>query len=83
VTITEPVRIEEGATVTDSYIGPNVVIGAGSVVSNCTLVDTIIGDKCRVDGATLTGSMLGDRVTVEGVTGSATLGDDAEVRAPR
>lgn len=83
VTITEPVRIEDGATVSDSYIGPNVVIGAGTVVSNCTLVDTIIGDKCRVDGATLTGSMLGDRVTVEGVTGSATLGDDAEVRAPK
>src|SRR5688572_12177048 len=40
----DPVRVEEGATVNDSYIGPNVVIGKGSVVTNCTLVDTIIGD---------------------------------------
>lgn len=83
VTITDPVRIEEGAQVSDCYIGPNVVIGAGSVVSNCTIVDTIIGDRCRVTGATLTESMIGDRVTVEAVTGSVTLGDDAEVRSPR
>ncbi len=83
VTIIDPVRIEDGATVSDSYIGPNVVVGAGSVVTNCTLVDTIVGDKCVVKGATLTKSMLGDRVTVEAVTGTVSLGDDAEVRAPK
>jgi len=77
------VRIEDGATVSDCYVGPNVVIGAGSVVANCTIVDTVIGEKCRISRATLSASMIGDRVTVEGVTGTVTLGDDAEVRAPR
>jgi glucose-1-phosphate thymidylyltransferase len=79
----EPVRIEEGSTVKDSYIGPNVVIGKGSVITNCTLVDTIIGENCRITGCTLGESMLGDSVVIEGVTGSVSLGDHAEVRPPK
>lgn len=83
VEIIPPVRIEEGATVRDCYIGPNVVIGAGSTVTASTLRDTIIGEKSNLTACTFTDSMIGDRVTVEGVTGSVTLGDDAEVKAPR
>ena len=82
-TTTDPVRIEDGATVKDSYIGPNVVIGKGSVITNCTLVDTIIGDNCRITGCTLGESMVGDSVVIEGVTGSVSLGDHAEVRLPK
>ena len=78
----DPVRIEEGAVVKDSYVGPNVVIGKGTVVTNCTLVDTIIGEDCRITGCTLGESMIGDNVVVEGITGSVSLGDHAEVRAP-
>jgi len=82
VTITEPVRIEDGATVTDSYVGPNVVIGAGSVVENCTLVDTIVGNGSTLSRNTLTASMIGDRVRLEGVDGSVTIGDDTEIKSP-
>jgi glucose-1-phosphate thymidylyltransferase len=81
VKVIEPVRVEDGAKVTDSTIGPNVVIGAGSVVTGCTLKDTIVGDGCTVSASTLHGSMIGDRVTVEKASGSVTLGDDAELRA--
>ena len=83
VSITEPVRIEDGATVSDSYIGPNVVIGAGSTVKGCTLRDTIIGDSSTVTGCTLTDSMIGDAAAVEGVTGAVAFGDHTEVRVPR
>ena len=82
VTIIEPVRIEDGATVSDSYIGPNVVIGAGSIVKRCTLRDTIIGSGTTVVGCTLTDSMIGDAAVVEGVTGSVSLGDHTEIRVP-
>jgi glucose-1-phosphate thymidylyltransferase len=81
VKIVEPVRIEDGAVVSDSTIGPNVVIGAGSVVKGCTLRDTIIGDKAQLTDCALRDSMLGDRAVVNGVKGAVTLGDDAEVRA--
>ena len=81
VEVTEPVRIEEGATVTDCFVGPNVVIGAGSVVTNCTLRDTIIGERSTVAKCILKDSMIGDAVVLEGVTGAVSLGDNAEVRA--
>ena len=80
VQIVQPVRIEKGAIVTDATVGPNVVIGAGSVVTNCTLRDTIIGDRSTVSGSILRDSMIGDAVVLEGVTGSATVGDNTEIR---
>lgn len=78
--VIEPVRIEAGAVIEGSTVGPNVVIGAGTSVKGCTLRDTIVGEKGTLDGCTLRDSMLGDRVTVEGVRGAVTLGDDAEVK---
>lgn len=78
--VIEPVRIEAGAVVEGSTIGPNVVIGAGTSVRGSTLRDTIVGEKGTLDGCTMHDSMLGDRVTVEGVSGAVTLGDDAEVK---
>lgn len=83
VEMTAPVRIEDGATVTDSYLGPNVVIGAGSVVKGCTLRDTIVGDGTTLVGCILHDSMIGDAAVVEGVTGSVSLGDHTEIRVPR
>ena len=83
VEIVDPVRIEDGARVTDCILGPNVVIGKESVVSNCTLRDTIIGDRSTLSSCVLTDSMVGDQVLVEGVKGSVSLGDHTEVRAPR
>lgn len=80
VEVIEPVRIEDGATVTDATVGPNVVIGAGSVVTNCTMRDTIIGEKSAVSGSILRDSMIGDGAVLEGVTGSVSIGDHAEVR---
>ncbi len=80
VKVIDPVRIEEGATVTDATVGPNVVIGAGSVVTNCTMRDTIIGEKSTVSGSILRDSMIGDGAVLEGVTGSVSIGDHAEVR---
>ena len=82
VEVIDPVRIEDGATVTDCILGPNVVIGRGSVVSNCTLRDTIVGDQTTLRSCILTESMVGDHVVLEGVTGKATVGDHTEVRAP-
>ena len=82
VTVIPPVRIEVGATVTDSTIGPNVVIPAGTTVAGSTLRDTILGSGTRVSGCTLHDSMIGDACVVEGVTGAVLLGDHSEVRQP-
>src|SRR5687768_7986500 len=43
--IISPVYIEDGVTLRNSRLGPNVSVGAGSVIENSTLRDTIIGSK--------------------------------------
>ncbi|MBK7908640.1 MAG: hypothetical protein IPJ78_19110 [Gemmatimonadetes bacterium] len=54
----DPVRIEDGAIVTDCILGPNVVIGAGSTVTNCTLRDVSSGDRSVLISCVLTDSMI-------------------------
>jgi glucose-1-phosphate thymidylyltransferase len=80
-TIIEPVYIEDGAKVSKSTLGPNVSIGAGTVVEGSTLKDTIVGSKARIVRATLSNSLIGDEAIVEGITGEITISDHSEVRA--
>jgi glucose-1-phosphate thymidylyltransferase len=79
VTVHEPVFIEEGATVEQSTIGPNVTIERGSKVVGCRLEHTIVGRDCRITGVTLSQSLLGDSVQLCHVKGIASLGDHAEL----
>ena len=81
VTIHDPVLIQDGVIVERSSIGPNVTLEAGARVTDSTVRNTIAGRQTRIDRCQLDGSMLGDRVVVEGLRGSATLGDDSEVRS--
>ncbi|MDB4899625.1 MAG: Nucleotidyl transferase, partial [Gemmatimonadetes bacterium] len=81
VTINDPVYIEDDVTLSNSTIGPNVSLGAGSRVDGSTLSDTIIGKKANVKGSTLKDSLIGDDVTIEGLKGSITVSDHSEIRA--
>jgi glucose-1-phosphate thymidylyltransferase len=83
VTIIEPVYIEDGATFENATIGPNVSIGARTMVRHTMMRDTIVGSSCTITGATLFNSMIGDHAVVEGVQGEVSVGDHAEVRAAR
>ncbi|HJU75348.1 MAG TPA: sugar phosphate nucleotidyltransferase [Gemmatimonadaceae bacterium] len=81
--ITQPVRIEEGARVNDSNIGPNVTVGAGSVVEGCTLRDTIVGSGATLRKSTLRNSLIGDAAIIENFDGEVTVADHSEVRGVR
>ena len=81
--IVDPVYIEDGVTLRNATIGPNVSLGAGSVVENATLADAIVGSKSRITNATLTHSLIGDDVVIEGFTGQLTVADHSEIRGPR
>ncbi len=80
-TIVDPVYIEEGVTIRDSTVGPNVSISAGSTIEGSTLRDSIVGAQSRVLGSRLHDSIIGDAVKLEGFAGSVTIGDHGEVRA--
>jgi glucose-1-phosphate thymidylyltransferase len=80
-TIVEPVYIEDGVTIVDSVVGPNVSLGAGSVVESSRLSDTMVGARTRIARCQLTNSLIGDEVVLAGVHGEVTIGDHSEVRA--
>jgi glucose-1-phosphate thymidylyltransferase len=80
-TIIEPVYIEDGVTITKSKIGPNVSIGAGSVLDGAEISHSIIGDRAKITKSVLVNSLIGDDTVLTGVKGEVTLGDHSEVRA--
>ena len=79
VTLIEPVLIQDGAAVSDSTIGPNVTIEAGTTVVGSVVRDTIIGRKSTIRHAVLHDSMIGDAVTLSHVRGAVSLGDHCEL----
>src|SRR5688500_18406107 len=79
-TIVDPVYVEDGVTLRRSTVGPNVTLGAGSVVEDSELRDTLVGEKTTILRSVLHNSLIGDEVHVEGVRGEVTMGDHSEVR---
>jgi glucose-1-phosphate thymidylyltransferase len=79
VTLVEPVLIEDGVTITNSTIGPNVTIEKGSVIADSTIAHSLLGANCRVSGSRLTHSMIGNRALVKGFSGSLSISDDSDV----
>ena len=78
--IVDPVYVEEDVTIRRSTIGPNVTLGAGTVVEDSELSDTLVGTKARIVRSALRNSLVGDEAVVEGVRGELTIGDHSEVR---
>ncbi|MDQ2891252.1 MAG: sugar phosphate nucleotidyltransferase [Gemmatimonadota bacterium] len=80
-TIVDPVYIENGVTIRNSIVGPNVSIGEGSSIDGSTLSDTIVETHSQISGSTLTNSLVGHHTVISGVTGEVTVGDHSEIRA--
>ncbi len=79
--IIPPVHIEDGVTLKEATIGPNVSIGAGTTIEQSKISHSIIGSKSKISGSVLTNSLIGDETVLIGVRGEVTLGDHSEVRA--
>jgi glucose-1-phosphate thymidylyltransferase len=83
VVIKDPVYVEDGVTLRDSTIGPNVAIGAGSVVESSTVAHSILGDRVRVRGATVAESLVGDDQVIAGGALRQSVLDDGELALAR
>jgi glucose-1-phosphate thymidylyltransferase len=81
VTVIDPVFIEEGVTLRNCTVGPNVSVGAGSTIEDSTIRDAIIGQQVRITRSTLRASLVGDAATVDGLVGDVNVGDHSVVRA--
>jgi glucose-1-phosphate thymidylyltransferase len=81
VRIFDPVYIEDGCTIEDSTIGPNVTLERGCVVRSSEVKDTIVGAGTTISNSAIQNSFIGDGVVIEGFTGELTVTDNSEVRA--
>lgn len=80
-TIIDPVYIEDNVTLKKSKVGPNVSIGAGSVLDGVEVSNSIVGAEAKITKSVLRNSLVGDYAIVEGVKGEMTIGDHSEVRS--
>ena len=80
VRVIDPVYVEDNVVLSDTTIGPNVAIGAGSRLEGSELRDTIVGSGSTVVNSTLTDSLIGDAAVVEGVRGQINVSDHSVVR---
>ena len=83
VKIKEPVYIEDGVTLKDATIGPNVAVEAGSSIVGSTVANSILGKGVQVKKAKVTGSVIGDKQTIEGKDVKDAVMDAGEIAAAR
>jgi glucose-1-phosphate thymidylyltransferase len=64
-TIIPPVFIEDGVSLRDARIGPNVSIETGSVIVESTIANAILGRNVRVTRSTVREALVGDDQVIE------------------
>src|SRR5256886_10362511 len=67
-TIVPPVYIEDGVTIHDATVGPNVSLEAGSYVTESTIANSVLGKNVRVVRSAVRDSLVGDDQVIEGKT---------------
>jgi glucose-1-phosphate thymidylyltransferase len=75
----EPVRIENGAIVRNSRIGPNVTVEAGARIEDSEIRDSIVGEGARIEGSSLSASFVGERAVLLNVNGVLSVGGYTEI----
>jgi glucose-1-phosphate thymidylyltransferase len=83
VQIKEPVYIEDGVTLKDATVGPNVSVEAGSSIVGSTIANSILGRGVQVKNATVKGSVVGDQQVIEGRQVQDSVMDAGELAAAR
>ena len=77
--ILPPVFIHADARVSTSIIGPFASIGAGAVIQNSSIRDSILSPGVHITNTHLEGSILGHDVVITGMMGKFNLGDNSWV----
>jgi len=80
VAIVPPVHIAEGATLENAVVGPYATIGAGAVVRNSVVRDSIIGAGAQVESVVLARSLVGDKAVVAGASQELNIGEQSALR---
>ena len=76
-------RIEDGVTLKNSTIGPNVTIEAGSAIEGSTITNSILGRGVEVKNAKVKGSVIGDKQKIDAKDIQDSVMDAGEIAAAR
>ena len=71
--------LDPTAKVLDSRLGPHVSLGPGVVVERCKIADSVVGAGSILKDCVLSGSLVGDQCRVVGMTGEINIGDYCEL----
>ncbi len=77
------VRVEDGAHIRASVLGPNVTIERGARIERATLRDCIVGEGSVVEGSDLHESIIGAQSEILGTAGRLSLGPYSQVTGER
>ncbi|MCO5215122.1 MAG: sugar phosphate nucleotidyltransferase [Thermomicrobiales bacterium] len=77
--IVPPSFVHRDAVLEDAVIGPYASIGAGTVVRNSVIRDSIVEENSEVVDAILQRSMVGSKVVIQGSARSISVGDNGKV----
>ena len=83
VKIKDPVYIEDGVTLKDATIGPNVAVEAGSSIVGSTVANSILGRGVQVKNAKVEGSVIGDKQVIDGREVKDSVMDAGEIAGAR
>jgi glucose-1-phosphate thymidylyltransferase len=75
-----PVKIGTNCKISDSIIGPNVVIADNSLIQRCIIRNSIIGTFSKLDSLTLDDSLIGNNSSFQGVSQILNAGDNTELK---
>ncbi|MHB0755904.1 sugar nucleotidyltransferase [Polaribacter sp. M15] len=77
--IIQPCYIGENVVLQDAKVGPYVSIGAGSVINNATIVNSLIQNNVAISNAKLENAMIGNYAKYNGEFTSVSIGDYTEL----
>ncbi|TFG64419.1 MAG: nucleotidyltransferase [Gemmatimonadales bacterium] len=81
VEVTGDVCIGDDVQFEGAVIGPNVSIGCGSTIRRTHLSHCIIGENTVLEDCDLRHSLIGDHVEATGLRGTASLGDHTQIHS--
>ena len=77
--IIQPCYIGKNVVLRDEKVGPYVSIGAGSLINNTTIVNSLIQQNVEITNANLDNAMIGNHAKYNGDFTSVSIGDYTEL----
>ncbi len=77
--IVPPVYVHPEAILERAVVGPYATIGAGAIVRDAQVRDSILGEGARVENALVEGSLVGNNSAIVGQFLRYNLGDSSEI----